>query len=376
MVSFYVIIFPVIYMRGLYIHIPFCKRLCSFCDFPKKINQKDSVINDYLNKLTREITYLEEKDINTIYIGGGTPNSLSLEQLEYLLRSIKYKGFKEIYEYTIETNYELITLEQVQLFKKYNINRVSIGVQTLNKDIADSINRYCDYEELKNKIKLLRENGINNINLDFIFGLPNETIEDVLYNLKCIKELNVEHISYYSLILEDKTVLSHKIQNNLITIPNDDITSDMYKLIINYMKGLGYHHYEISNFAFKGFESKHNLIYWSLDEYIGLGASSASYYQKNRIYNSKLLTNYMFNNDIIKEEISIEISKGEYFWLGLRMIDGVSLEKYKNKYNSDPFVDFNINELIDKKLLNIDNDYLKLTELGLEHGNYVFAYFL
>ena len=376
MVSFYVIIISVIYMRGLYIHIPFCKRLCSFCDFPKKINQKETVIDDYLKKLTSEIIYLEEKDINTIYIGGGTPNSLSLEQLEYLFRSIKYKGFKDIYEYTIETNYELITLEQIQLFKKYNINRVSIGVQTLNKDIADSINRYCNYEELKEKIKLLIENGITNINLDFIFGLPNETIEDVRYNLECIKQLDITHISYYSLILEDRTVLSHKIQRNLVNLPSDDLTSEMYKMIINYMKNLGFHHYEISNFALKGFESKHNMIYWSLDEYIGLGLSSASYYQNKRIYNSQLMINYMFNNDIMKEEISLDVSKGEYFWLGLRMIDGVSINKYTQKYNSDPFNDFKIEELINKKLLEIKNDYLKLTELGLEHGNYVFTYFI
>ena len=363
-------------MRGLYIHIPFCKKLCSFCDFPKRINQKEEVINKYLEKLVKEINCLEESDINTIYIGGGTPNFLSLEQLEYLFKSIENKHFNKIIEYTIETNYELITIEQIKLFKKYNINRVSIGVQTLNNDIAENINRYCNYEELKEKINLLRNNGINNINLDFIFGLPNETIIDVKYNLERIKELNVEHVSYYSLILEDKTVLSHHIDNNLVKLPNDDLTGDMYKLIIKYMKDLGYHHYEISNFSKYGFESKHNIIYWNLDEYIGIGASSASYYKNWRIYNSKLLTNYMFNNDIIKEEITFEISKGEYFWLGLRMIDGVSIIKYKEKYNSDPFKDFNINDLINKGLLIIEDNYLKLTELGLEHGNYVFEHFI
>ena len=363
-------------MRGLYIHIPFCKKLCSFCDFPKRINQKEEVIDNYLNKLVNEIKSLQENDINTIYIGGGTPNSLSLSQLEYLLLTIDKMNFNSIYEYTIETNYELITLEQIKLFKKYNINRISIGVQTLNKDIANSINRYCNYEELEKKINLLRENGIENINLDFIFGLPNETIEDVKFNLENIKKLNVEHVSYYSLILEDKTVLSHKICNKLINLPSDDVTSEMYKLIIKFMKELGYHHYEISNFAKYGFESKHNIIYWNLDEYIGLGASSASYYKDYRTYNSKLLINYMLNNDIIKEEITPEISKGEYFWLGLRMIDGVSINKYNKKYHSNPFDDFEIQELINKELLILDNDYLKLSDLGLEHGNYVFSYFI
>ena len=363
-------------MRGLYIHIPFCKRLCTFCDFPKRINQKEEVIKNYLNKLINEIASLEENDIDTIYIGGGTPNSLSLDDLEYLFKSIKKKDFKKIIEYTIETNYELITKEQVELFAKYKINRVSIGVQTLNQNHAKDINRYCNYEELKDKIRLLNNAGIVNINLDFIFGLPNETIDDVKYNLSCIKELNVKHISYYSLILEDKTVLSHQLQYNKTKIPDDTVTSNMYQLIIQELDKMGFHHYEISNFALKGYESKHNIIYWDLDEYIGLGVSAASYYKNKRIYNSKLITNYMFDNDIIIDEVPLEISKGEFFWLGLRKIDGVSLVKYKEKYNSNPFDDFNINELINKKLLIIEDDYLKLTSLGLEHGNYVFTYFI
>lgn len=376
MVCFYVIMYLVILMRGLYIHIPFCKSLCSFCDFPKRINQKEEVINNYLEKLKFEIRNLKEKDINTIYIGGGTPNFLSLNQLEDLFKEIKKLNLETVTEYTIETNYELITLEQIELFKEYNINRVSIGVQTLNNITANKINRYCNYEELKEKINLLKAHGITNINLDFIFGLPGETIEEVEYNLNCIKEMDVNHISYYSLIIEDKTVLTHELSHNKISLPNDDLTADMYELIINQMKEMGYHHYEISNFSKYGFESKHNIIYWSLDEYIGLGVSAASYYNGYRIYNSKLLTNYMFNSDIIKEEITIKESKGEYFWLGLRMIDGVSINKYKNKYNSNPFDDFKINDLINKNLIEIVDDYIKLTKLGLQHANYVFEQFI
>ena len=363
-------------MRGLYIHIPFCKRLCTFCDFPKRINQKEETIDLYLKKLIQEINNLKETDINTIYLGGGTPNSLSLSQLEDLLIAIKNKQFNEILEYTIETNYELITKEQIELFKKYQINRVSIGVQTLNNECANKINRYCDYEILKEKVSLLKENGIHNINLDFIFGLPNEKIEDVIYNLKCISELDVKHISYYSLILEDKTVLSNEISSRKIKLPNDELTDKMYKLIINKLKEMGFNHYEISNFAKKGFESKHNLIYWNLDEYVGLGLSAASYYKGYRIYNSKLLTNYMFDNDIIKEEIDKETSKGEFFWLGLRKISGVSINTYKNRFNSNPFIDFKIDELINKGLLEIDKDMIRLTSFGLEHGNYVFSYFV
>ena len=150
----------------------------------------------------------------------------------------------------------------------------------------------------------------------------------------------------------------------------------MFDLIINELKEYGYHHYEISNFAINGYESKHNLLYWDLDEYIGVGMSAASDINNTRVTKSKIIDNYLKNSDIIKTEETILDSKGEYFWLGLRKIDGVSIKKYKDKYNSDPFKDFEINRLIDKKLLEIDGDYIKLTHFGLLHGNYVFEYFI
>lgn len=374
----YVIIsLTVINMRGLYIHIPFCNKLCSFCDFPKRINQKEDLKIKYINKLKEEIEdAINNYTFDTIYIGGGTPNSLSLELLEDLFKSLEKIDFKQILEFTIEANYELITLEQVKLFKKYHINRVSLGVQTLNYEIANKINRYSNYKVLLEKIKLLRENGIENINLDFIFGLPNQTLEDVKKDLKYIKEINPKHISYYSLILEDKTVLSNLIQQNKINLPDDELTSKMYDLIIKELKESGYHHYEISNFAINGYESKHNLLYWDLDEYIGVGMSGASYFDNKRITNSKIIDNYLKNNDIIKNEETIEDSKGEYFWLGLRKIDGVSIQKYKDKFNSDPFKDFKIKDLVNKGLLEINDDIIKLTHFGLLHGNYVFEYFI
>lgn len=372
-----IIYLMVINMRGLYIHIPFCNRLCSFCDFPKRIKQKEDLKIKYIEKLKEDLSLVIDKySFNTIYIGGGTPNSLSLEMLEDLFKSLEKIDYKQILEFTIETNYELITLEQVLLFKKYHINRISLGVQTLNDKIALNINRYCNYDLLKEKIKLLRENGIDNINLDFIFGLPNQNIEDVEKDLEYIKELKPNHISYYSLILEDKTVLSNLISKNIINIPDDEITSKMFELIIDKLKEYGYHHYEISNFAYKGYESKHNLLYWNLEEYIGVGMSAASYINNMRVSNSKLIDNYLKNNDIIEIEESTNDSKGEYFWLGLRKIDGVSISGYIDKYKCNPFDDYDINQLVNKGLLVIDGDYIKLTHFGLLNGNYVFSYFV
>ena len=363
-------------MKGLYIHIPFCKRLCTYCDFPKRIGQKEENINNYINKLIEEIKCTSDNSFDTVYLGGGTPNSLSLYQLEEILENIKKTRLKRILEYTIETNYELITLEQVKLFQKYEINRVSIGVQTLKPCIANTINRVCNYDLLKDKIKMLKDHGITNINLDFIFGLPNQTINNVKKDLEMIKELDVAHISYYSLILEDKTVLQHQLDKKMISLPSDDETGEMFKLIIKTLKDYGYHHYEISNFSKPGYESKHNLIYWNLEEYVGLGMSAASYTNGVRKYNSKLLNNYLKDCDIIKEEINKEDAMGEYFWLGLRKIDGVSVSEFKTKFDTDPFEKFDIAKLIDKKLLVVDGDFIKLTDFGLEHGNYVFSNFI
>ena len=162
----------------------------------------------------------------------------------------------------------------------------------------------------------------------------------------------------------------------MISLPEKAETEEMYYLIIDELKKQGFKHYEISNFSKEGYESKHNLIYWNLDEYIGLGLSAASYYKGERTYNSKLMLNYMLNNDIIKEEISIDLAKGEYFWLGLRKIDGVSINNYIKKFNSNPFDDFEIEELINKNLLIVENDMIKLTKTGLDFGNYVFSYFV
>ena len=207
-------------MRGLYIHIPFCHKLCSFCDFPKRINQKEEYKIKYVAKLSKEIEEaLSKYTFDTIYIGGGTPNFLSNELLEEIFKSLSKTDLNAIKEFTIETNYEFITKEQAKLFKKYHVNRVSIGVQTLNKEIADEVNRYSDYEILKEKIDILKLAGIDNINLDFIFGLPKQTLADVEKDIELIKLINPKHISYYSLILEDKTVINHWLNKDLIPLP-------------------------------------------------------------------------------------------------------------------------------------------------------------
>lgn len=361
-------------MLGLYIHIPFCNSLCKFCDFPKRIKQNKEYIDLYLKKVQADLNKLlnTNYEFDTVYIGGGTPNSLSLSQLEDLLISILKLRLKANFEFTIEGNFELITPQQISLFKKYGVNRLSLGVQTFNERIGLAINRPSRLSVLKEKLQLIREKGIENINCDFIFGLPNQTLYDVQEDLQSILELDLKHVSYYSLILEEKSVLYYEFNKKMIELPDADLSADMYELIIQTLKQNGYTHYEISNFAKPGFESRHNLLYWSLEEYIGIGMSAASYLNNKRYSNSLLINEYL--KDVgITEAIS---DKGEYFWLGLRMLQGLSISKYIEKFHSNPFDDYQIEELINKGLVYLNNDYLKLTSLGLEHGNYVFEYFI
>ena len=360
-------------MLGLYIHIPFCNSLCKFCDFPKRIKQSDELKKQYINKLINDLEKLD-KDLcfDTVYIGGGTPNSLSNDLLEALFQAIHKLTLNPNLEFSIEANFELITNAQAKLFKKYNINRISIGIQTFNKEIGKYINRESNYHLCQEKIHILKNNNILNINGDFIFGLPHQKLLDVKEDLNLIKSLPFKHISYYSLILEDKTVMNYELLKNKLSLPDEDLVADMYEFIQKELKHMGYQQYEISNFAFAGFESKHNSIYWQLDDYIGIGMSAASFYQNKRYTNSKIINENLQDLNIFNDEVSI----GEYFWLGLRMTNGVSITKFKQKYQLDPFELYPVQELINKGLLKLDNDLLKLTELGLDHGNYVFECFI
>ena len=294
------------YMRGLYIHIPFCNSLCKFCDFPKRIKQNQELKKAYLNKLIKDLNKLNSKlCFDTVYIGGGTPNSISLELLESLFKEVKKLHLNPNLEYTIECNFELITEEQVKLFKQYGINRVSFGIQTFNPKIGKYINRQSNFKLCQEKISLLNNYGIENITKDIL-------------------------------------------------------------------KANGYHQYEISNFCKDGYESKHNKIYWELDDYYGIGMSAASYNNNKRYTNSRLINEYLNDENITNDEVYL----GEFFFLGLRLTKGVSLQKFYEKYQIDPYQKYPINELIDKGLVVVIDDYLKLTPLGLDNGNLVFEAFI
>lgn len=317
-------------IKNCYIHIPFCLKICNYCDFCKQYYQKDKV-KEYLKKLKEEIssTYKGE-ELDTIYIGGGTPSCLDLEELEELFQITDSLKKSNNIEFTVEGNFSSITKEKLELLRKHQVNRLSLGIESTHKKILDFLGREEDKKEIKEKISLMRSLGFQNINVDLIYAVPGETIKDLEEDLDFILSLQVEHISTYSLIIEDNTILKIKGTKNI----QDDLDEEMYECVCKRLKENGYIHYEISNFAKKGKESKHNLCYWTNQEYFGFGLGASSYQNSIRKTNTKSLENYP-KKTLEEEKLSIE-DKMEYeVILNLRLQRGIHFKEFKEKYNKD-----------------------------------------
>lgn len=363
-------------MLGLYIHIPFCSSICSYCDFPKML-AKEEVKEKYINYLIEELHSYEGilNEVESVYIGGGTPNSLNDNLLEKLLKEIsKYTKLSK--ENTIEINSELLTNNQCLLFKKYNINRVSIGVQTFNPKLIRIINRHHTKDIVFNAVNLLRNNGINNINIDMMYGLPYQSIDDLKEDIAIALALNPPHLSYYSLILEKKTLLDYQIKHNQITIPDDDKVADMAIYLNQILKMNMFKHYEISNYAKDGYESIHNLIYWNCTEYVGIGASACGYINNIRYQNNSILSKYYDNYRLSCEKIDQDTAKSEYMMLGLRKLEGICIEDYFQRFKTYPNNDFDINKLMKLGLIEQINGFIRIKEDKYLLGNIVFEEFV
>lgn len=366
-------------MNGIYIHIPFCKRICTYCDFPKRIAKNKLQVKSYLARVYEEIDYYKsflDETYQTIYIGGGTPNSLSLFNLRQLLIKISSLNINAK-EYTIEVNPELLTLEQIRLFKEYGVNRISIGVETFNKKHLEFLGRNSSYTIVKNKINLLHENGFKNVSIDLLDGFYGETLEDLRNDLKLALTLNITHISVYNLILEEHTVLNNLYKQNLYKKVDPDFIYKMDLEVLKILKENGFKQYEISNYAKSGFESLHNMIYWKLNNYIGIGLGACGLIDNTRYENPKILINYLnepFMNH--KELLSLKELKNEFMMLGLRMNKGVSLNDFKTRFNSEIDDEYDLTKYYDNKLLKKSNGRMYLTRKGIELGNQVFLEFV
>lgn len=354
-------------MKSVYIHIPFCSNICSYCDFPKIYYHK-KWINDYLEALNREIELRYKGElIETIYIGGGTPSSLEIEELEKLFSIIK-KIKSNYLEFTIECNLDNLTKEKIDLFKRNNINRISIGIESFDKKNLKFLNRNLNNLEL---IPYIKKIGIDNINVDLIYALPTESKKTLINDIDKLLELDVPHISTYSLIIEPHTMIYNKKIENI----DDFLDLEMYNIICSKLKA--YNHYEISNFSKKGYESKHNLTYWNNEHYYGFGMGASGYIDNIRYTNTKSINEYIKGNYILEEEkLDIKETMENEMILGLRKLEGVNISNFKKKYNKEIKEVFKIDKLIEEGKLLIENDYIKINSKYLYVSNEILINFI
>ncbi len=316
--------------KGVYIHIPFCKTICSYCDFCKTF-YNEHWVNLYLKNLQDEIDdiYMNE-EIDTIYVGGGTPSVLPSKYLDTFFTILKRLNSPNLQEFTFECNLNDITEELLSKLKENGVNRLSIGIQSLNAQKLKYMGRDHTFEDALEKMILCRKYGFMNINVDFIYGFDFETVESVIQDLKMILKLKPNHISTYSLMIEPNTLLYIGNYKQV----DEETESLMYKAICNLLKKKKYDHYEISNFALKGNESIHNLKYWHNEEYYGFGPSASGYVDKIRYTNTRSLSKYFAGDYSNEKNILTEKDiMDNHLMLGFRLIKGINLTEFEKLYH-------------------------------------------
>lgn len=393
---------------GLYIHIPFCKKKCNYCDFVSFANSEEK-IEEYINCLICEIKEVAENvkfqfqqkkgdlvNVRSIYLGGGTPSYIDSKYIKQILNTIrnsydfvmaglidKQEQFPEI---TIEINPGTVTEEKLKDYKYSGVNRISIGMQATQNRLLTQLGRIHSYQEFKTTYLLAREIGFNNINIDFMIGLPNQTIEDIKESLQKIKKLNPEHVSVYSLIVEENTILSKQIEEGTLKLPEENKEREMYWTVKNFLEENGYNHYEISNFAKPNRESRHNMDCWNQKEYFGYGVAAHSYVDNVRFSNITDLNSYIENykhnepekNFVFHEKENYLDTMKEYLLLGFRKIKGVSKKDFENKFQLpiESIFKLELEELKEKGLILENEDTYYLSDKGIDFANLVFEKFV
>ena len=344
-------------IKHLYIHVPFCNSICFYCDFTHRVYDF-SVAEKWLNRLQKEIEDSCSDQFETIYIGGGTPTCLQDEQLDRLLEMIDpFAG--QVKEYTIEVNPESLDINKIRIFRKHNINRISMGVQTSDDDLLRSLNRKHSFADVRKGILLLKENGINNISVDLMYSLPNQSMSILKKSIDDILFLDVPHISLYSLTVEPETVFGRKQVQAL----DEETEADMYEYIDNKLKENGYIHYEVSNFCKEGYESLHNMGYWLYDDFLGLSLGASGKIGNNRYTNTGSFKKYLNEEDIRDENLYLEKKDlmFENIMMSLRTIHGLDIEEFNRKYGC------NFLEVYKK---GVDNKYIEITDGKLVCNNF------
>lgn len=375
---------------GIYIHIPFCRSKCNYCDF-NSFAKKDDCIDNYINAVKQEIEEYAKnnKDIlvKTIYIGGGTPSYIKEKYMEELIETIKQNlEIVSNAEITIEANPGTVNKRKLECYYKIGINRLSIGLQSVNDKLLKLLGRIHDFEDFLETVRLANTVGFSNINADCMIGLPNQNIYDVEETLNVLIDLKLTHISVYSLIVEPNTTLENKINSGELKLPDEEIERYMYWFAKRKLEENGYLHYEISNFARPLYRSKHNLDCWNQKEYKGFGVSASSYENGVRYTNIADINKYIKNieekklkeNYIIEEKQDREAMMKEYMLLGLRKITGVNITEFRRKFGTTPLYKYNkeLTKLVREGLIEANEYSIRVSKKGLDLANLVWEEFV
>lgn len=360
-------------ISSVYLHIPFCKSICSYCDFCKMLYDERNVFL-YLEALKKEVlTFYRGEKLKTIYIGGGTPSCLSLPALEFLFSIVSLFSFHTDIEFTFECNIEQLTEELLEFLFVHGVNRLSIGVQTGHPKFLKFLNRFHDKEMVKKRILLAKEVGFSNINVDLMYAYPGQTLEDLKEDLEFLVQLYVPHISTYSLMISPHT----KLYIDGVEPILEELDADMYDLVCSTLKQYGYIHYEVSNFGHVGYSSIHNQMYWNNEYYYGFGLGASGYAPLVRYENTRSLNHYITGKYRLEEHV---VSKAEQmeneFILGFRKVSGISIHGFFEKYGIDVY-DLSVVKKMMKKGFLIERDgYLFIPDRYFYLSNMILREFI
>jgi len=366
---------------SIYIHIPFCKSKCFYCDFTS-YSEKEEYFEVYKNMLLNEIekSNFKKRTVKSIFFGGGTPSIFPEKYIDEILNKV-YKQFniEKNAEITIEANPGTLNLDKLKFYKKIGINRISVGLQCWQNKLLKMLGRIHTEEEFLNNFYNIRNADFNNVNIDLMFSLPNQTINDWIETLENVIKLQPEHISCYSLIIEEGTPFFDMFQNKKFVQTSEEDDRIMYYKACELLTHNLYKHYEISNFAKNGFECIHNTVYWKCYDYLGFGIAAHSFVDGIRFNNTYNLNNYINGETIIDREfIKKNDSYAEFMFLGLRMIEGISKSEFYNRFNIniDNVYQNQLKKLSNKGLLILNGDNIRLTKKGIDVSNSVFVEFI
>lgn len=367
---------------ALYVHIPFCKAKCMYCDFPSFCG-KESQMVAYAEALSKELDKINRR-IKTIFIGGGTPTYLSLEGWNIIKESIDRLHKSENLEFSIEGNPGTFTEKKLRIFKAMGVNRLSIGLQAWQDKHLLGLGRIHSREEFVHSFKLARDLDFENINIDLMFGIPNQSFEEWKETLEETTKLNPEHLSCYSLIVEEGTPFYRLYEEDKLKLPGEELERKMYEYTIEFLNSKGYYQYEISNFAKENRECAHNLVYWNLGEYLGCGSSAHSYIDGYRIRNEESIDDYIkaINSDkspiVEKKKNSLKDDMEEFMFMGLRKTKGIFIDGFKERFNTSIFNIYKdvINKYKRDGFIVEDGNRMYLSPKGIEISNVIMSDFL